>query len=176
MRLRIWYCLRCLEINLCLITGRPCAIQDIYCSAPCPTALDNEILPSGYEDSSTLDAYFLNHQRLMVVSTRVLKVLYSARNPKDKSWSEIQDSIRNLSEVLDIWRASLPFALDFSDIHQDRVFRRQVSAAAWFWINMAANSLIRALTTEAEPRVPVLQHSNADKSPLSLFNGWSSPG
>lgn len=115
------------------MTSRPCAIQDIHCCAPCPTALDDEILPSGYEDSSTLDAYFLNHQKLMVVSTRVLKVLYLARNLKDKSWS---DSIRNLSEVLDVWRASLPFTLEFSNIQQDCVFRRQVSTVAWFWVNM----------------------------------------
>lgn len=138
MRLRIWYCLCCLEINLCLITGRPCAIQDIYCSAPCPTALDDEILPSGHEDSSTLDDYFLNHQKLMVISMRVLRVLDLAQNPKNKSLSEIQDSIRNLSGMLDVWRESLPFALDFSKIQQDCVFRRQVSITAWFWINMVA--------------------------------------
>lgn len=127
MRLRIWYCLCCLETNICLITGRPCAIQDIYCSAPCPTALGDEILPSGFEDGLILDIYFLKHQKLMVVSTEVLNVLYSAQNPKDKCWLQIQDSIRKLSAKLELWRESLPFALDFLNNQQDCVFGRQVS-------------------------------------------------
>lgn len=71
----------------------------------------------------------------MVVSTEVLDVLYSAQKPKDKNWSQIQDSIRDLSGGLERWRASLPFALDFLNNQQDCVFRRQVSIAAWFLVN-----------------------------------------
>lgn len=175
MRLRIWYCLCCLETSLCLITGRPCSIQDRYCSAPCPTALDDEILPGGHDDDSVLDDYFLKHRNLMFVSTEVLNILYSAQTPKDKSWPQIQDSVRDLSVVLELWRVSLPFPLDFLNNHQDRILKRQVSIAAWFWIKMVANPLICVFITAVESRVPVPQHSNADNPPLSLFNGRPHP-
>lgn len=127
MRLRIWYCLCCLETNLCLINRRPCSIQDKYCSAPCPTALDDEIVPDRHNDDLTLDDYFIKHQNLMVISTEVLDILYSAQSPRDESWSQIQDSIRDLSVVLGLWRVSLPFSLDFLNNQQDCIFRRQVS-------------------------------------------------
>lgn len=131
MRLRVWYCLCCLESNLCLITGRPCAIQDKHCSAPCPTGLDDEILPSEHRNGAALDIYFSKHQSLMIISTDVLDILYSAQTPRDRSWSQMQDSIRNLSASLEQWRASLPSALDFQSDQPNHVFKRQVSIAVY---------------------------------------------
>lgn len=127
MRLRVWYCLCYLETNLCLITGRPCAIQDRNCSAPCPTALNEEILPSEHRDNTTLDTYFLKHQNLMVISMEVLDILYSARTPRDKSWFQMQGSMRELSAALEVWKTSLPLTLDFQREQHDHVFASQVS-------------------------------------------------
>ncbi|KAH8145377.1 uncharacterized protein LAJ45_10660 [Morchella importuna] len=124
MRVRIWYCLYCLETTLCLITGRPCAIQDRICSAPYPSALNDEILPAQYNDVAVLDAYFSKHQTLMAISADMLLILYS-KSFRDKSWSQVQDLIVRLSTSLQNWRIQLPLALDFFKEETDTVFRRQ---------------------------------------------------
>ncbi|KAH0612380.1 uncharacterized protein H6S33_010432 [Morchella sextelata] len=125
MRVRIWYCLYCLETTLCLITGRPCAIQDRICSAPYPSALNDEILPAQYSDVAVLDAYFSKHQTLMAISADMLFILYSEKSFRDKSWSQVQDLIVRLSTSLQNWRIQLPLALDFFKEETDTVFRRQ---------------------------------------------------
>lgn len=127
IRLRVWYCLCCLETILCLITGRPCAIKERNCSAPCPSSLDKEILPRDYRDGTTLDIYFLKHHSLNIISAEVLDNLYSAQSPRDKSWSQVQGSIQELSAKLEQWRMELPVTLNFLKEELDHVFRRQVS-------------------------------------------------
>jgi hypothetical protein len=172
MRVRIWYCLYCLETTLCLITGRPCAIQDRVCSAPYPSALNDEILPAQYSDVAVLDAYFSKHQTLMAISADMLFILYSEKSFRDKSWSQVQDLIVRLSTSLQNWRIQLPLALDFFKEETDTVFRRQVSTSTPLNISLLLNIYscpVKAyLPTEIKPSFSVLYNSYAHQQAMSL--------
>ena len=123
MRVRVWYSLVYLEATLCLVTGRPSALQEQNVG-PRPRTNhsdDNE------SDDGKSDAYYACLMRLSMITSKVHSQLYSARTTKAKKSRNIaKKTIEAVSKCLERWREKLPHHLDFDGEHEDRKFLRQV--------------------------------------------------
>lgn len=107
---RTWYSICYLESTLCMITGRPSALQDGESSMSIPQSENRGLSAVGHSG----DIYFSVIVNLTTQSTKVLRELYSVFSMIDKkNWSEVQGAIRSLQDGLERWRLALPDSLRF---------------------------------------------------------------
>jgi hypothetical protein len=123
MRVRVWYSLVYLEATLCLVTGRPSALQE-QDAGPRPRTNHSDDSES---DDGKSDSYYACLMRLSVIASKVHSQLYSARTTKVKKSRDVaKKTIEAVSKCLERWREKLPHHLDFDSEHEDRKFLRQV--------------------------------------------------
>ncbi|KAI9751849.1 MAG: hypothetical protein M4579_005872 [Chaenotheca gracillima] len=132
----LWHSLTTLERLLCFLTGRPPAIEDLYCSTPLPTQNDDAGSSAGSQASpspserrapsssmppprspnnppSALDAFTASLQLDKIVA-ETMSQLYSAA-AAHINWTSFQSLITLLNSKLKDWRVQLPPTLSLTN-------------------------------------------------------------
>jgi hypothetical protein len=121
MRVRAYYGVVYLEATLCLVTGRPTALQEFDAAGPIP---NSELITDG-----SPNAYYSALMKLSMITAVVQSQLYSTRvagASHTKKWGAMDDAIRSLRSRLDHWKSKLPANLNFEINPNDREIERQV--------------------------------------------------
>ncbi|KAJ5897474.1 hypothetical protein N7504_007762 [Penicillium tannophilum] len=112
-RYRVWWCLYSFEHMLGIMTGRSIYSLDGGYATPLPLPFEEEQLQENPAAAEVLNNPTLRDADLTVVTQEILNKVYTTTAVL-LPWSDIESRLDDLRFRIDLWKSSLPAALDFT--------------------------------------------------------------